>query len=312
MITTPPFQSIRRNQFPGDVDSIEMIDYSILLARVFGRPVDASTAFMYLFRRYGYPILGWDDYKDLCNYAFSTKDEEIVVRWCIHPGEYHHHLCAFATHKLSWDCIKEDHKPWTDWHNRIAAWAKEKHGWLYFSLLDVYSPSKEIEGRMEFTGTKEQEKEIEAFVNEHCGGKFESEAWNKFEKWKEEGNQKYRDIYNKKVEPCPKHPDFHCKFNDQIHASEVQHQWILSMPEESKIRRVYFATMALFEDWKRPTYVRDQYFNLIGKESDTNRFPECTSPDNEEGMEVDSCGYYEYAGYGLSKEAIEVMIKEGE
>lgn len=71
-----------------------------------------------------------------------------------------------------------------------------------------------------------------------------------------------------------------------------------------------FAAMALFEDWKRPTYVRDQYFNLVGEESETNRFPGCVCPDDGDEMSVDSCGYYEYAGYGLSEEAIEVMVND--
>lgn len=304
------FQSIGNNQFPENAQSVKMIDYSILLARVFGKPVDSSTAFMYLFRRYGYPVLGWDDYKDLCSYAFSTIDEEIVIRWRMHPGEYHHSLCAFVTDKLSRNCLEESCKPWTDWHSRIATWAKENHEWLYYSLFKVFVPSETMKGRMEFIGSQEQEKEILDFVNEHCGGKFESEAWDKFKNWKDEGNQKYRDIYGKEVEPCPKHPDFHCKFDDQLSASEVQHQWILSMPEDSKIRRVYFAAMALFEDWKRPTNVHDQYFNLIGEDSETNQFPECVSTYDKNEMTVACCDYYEYAGYGLSEEAIEVMVKK--
>lgn len=305
-----PFESIRGNQFPENSLSVEMIDYSILLAKVFGKPIDTSTAFMYLFRRYGYPVLGWDDYKGLCKYAFSTNDKDIVVRWCMNPGNYHHHLCAFTTKELGWKCITEERKPWTEWHDRISIWAKEKYGWLYFNLFEVFRPSKEVEERMDFIGTEEQEKEILDFVNKHCEGKFESEAWNKFEKWKNDGNQKYCDIYNKEIEPCPKHPDFYCKFDNQLVASEIQHQWILSLPENSVIRRVYFAVMALFEDWKRPTNVRDQYFNLIGEESDSNQFPECVCPDDEEEMTIDSCEYYEHAGYGLSQEIIKLMIKK--
>lgn len=309
-MTTPPFQSIRGNQFPKDAQSVEMIDYSILLTRVFGRPVDASTAFMYLFRRYGYPVLGWDDYKDLCNYAFSTNDEEIVVRWCMHPGEYHHHLCAFID-KRNWsNCIEEHSQRWKDWHNRKAKWAREKYGWLFYEIDEVFSKKGNTLIK-EFIGNKEQEKEIEDFINEHCEGRFDDKAWDKCCKWKYEGNRKYTDIYKNEIEDSPSIIDFHCKFDDQLSASEIQHQWILSMPEDSKIRRVYFAVMALFEDWKRPTYICDQYFNLIGRESDTNRFPECVCQDDEEeGMVVDECGYYEHAGYGLSEEAIEVMIKE--
>ena len=38
-----------------DKCSVEEIDYSILLAHVFGEPIRTEQAFMYLFRRYGLP-----------------------------------------------------------------------------------------------------------------------------------------------------------------------------------------------------------------------------------------------------------------
>lgn len=37
--------------------------------------------FAYLFRRFGYPISGWDDYKSLVSYYLTTPDPDIIL-WC--------------------------------------------------------------------------------------------------------------------------------------------------------------------------------------------------------------------------------------
>lgn len=41
----------------------------------------AATSFLYLFRRFGYPIFGWDSHKEVANYHLSTPDEDIIL-WC--------------------------------------------------------------------------------------------------------------------------------------------------------------------------------------------------------------------------------------
>ena len=47
------FDIVRNNKARKNKMSVECIDYSILLTKVFGEPIDTSQAFMYLFRRYG-------------------------------------------------------------------------------------------------------------------------------------------------------------------------------------------------------------------------------------------------------------------
>lgn len=37
--------------------------------------------FMYLFRRFGYPIYGWDDHKDIVSYYLTTPDPDVIL-WC--------------------------------------------------------------------------------------------------------------------------------------------------------------------------------------------------------------------------------------
>lgn len=52
-------------------------------AQVFGdEKRDTSGAmFAYLFRRFGYPIYGWDGYKSLVSYLLTTPDPDVLL-WC--------------------------------------------------------------------------------------------------------------------------------------------------------------------------------------------------------------------------------------
>ena len=74
--------------------------------------------------------------------------------------------------------------------------------------------------------------------------------------------EKYRDVL-----PYPKgditfQESWSCKRERQVAAGKEQHDWIVSLPENHFLRHVYFVVMSLFEAWKRPTYIRDQYFNM--------------------------------------------------
>jgi hypothetical protein len=57
-----------------------------------------------------------------------------------------------------------------------------------------------------------------------------------------------------------------------MEAGKEQHDWILSLPDGHFLRRVYFAAMGLFENWKRTTYIRDVFFDMTcrGKSSAKN------------------------------------------
>lgn len=50
---------------------------------IFGEPDRdcRGDQFLYLFRRFGYPMFGWDDYKSLVSYYLTTPDPQVVL-WC--------------------------------------------------------------------------------------------------------------------------------------------------------------------------------------------------------------------------------------
>lgn len=293
------FEVITDNSIWKDKFSMEDIDYSILLAKVFGKPVETATAFMYLFRRYGYTNRGSDDYKELCSYAFHTNDKDVIVRWGMHyPSTYHFHLCAFVDKKKYFEWHREKQQPFQEWGDRMKTWAEKEHGALLFSMFELYK-TNEDETKMEFIGTPEQEADILKIMSDNDIVNNDEEAFMKISNIKNDQYQKYFKEYEA-IEPLPKDNsrpgiDFSKKYSNSLEKAEKQHEWILTFNEDHLIRKTYFAAMALFEDWKKPTNVRDGYFNLIGDNDST--FPKTKDEDNEDT--IDCVGYSNHAGYGI-------------
>jgi len=66
-----------------------------LIDETLGPVMNGGAAFAYLFRRFGYPWSGWDDYKDLVNYRLTTPRPDMVLylRPC-HNGDFVPSLCV--------------------------------------------------------------------------------------------------------------------------------------------------------------------------------------------------------------------------
>ncbi len=61
--------------FGGD----ELLEPGKLAEKIYGDKFSSAAIFAYLFRRFGYPLGGWDDYKELCGYTLSTPMEGIYL-----------------------------------------------------------------------------------------------------------------------------------------------------------------------------------------------------------------------------------------
>lgn len=57
-------------------------------ARREGEPQDRrADQVLYLFRRFGYPVYGWDGYKSVIDYVLTTPDPDVVL-WCKPASAY--------------------------------------------------------------------------------------------------------------------------------------------------------------------------------------------------------------------------------
>jgi hypothetical protein len=258
------FDLIKNKKTWKNKKSVEEIDYSILLTRVFGKPITTDQAFMYFFRRYGLPNELHDDYKELCVYSFRTRDRNIIVRWRLMTGDYHHGLCAFVKRN---DYIDYAWRPLWEWHKKIQEKA-ESEGLVYFGghgLLSVYKKRGE---KTVFAGNAIQKAAINNFCKDYSNN--DEEAWSKIDERMMENDtkikDKYRGIFPYLSMDSQYGKSWACQFNNQVEAGKEQHEWIMSLPEKHFLRRVYFTVMELFEDWKRKTYIRDVYFDLTCEE----------------------------------------------
>jgi hypothetical protein len=257
------FDLIKDKKIWKNKNSVEEIDYSLLLTHVFGKPITTEQAFMYLFRRYGLPNEQHDDYKELCCYSFRTRDRNIIVRWCMGSGDYHHHLCAFT----KWtDYYDYSWRPIGDYHKKIQE-AAENDGLVYFGGCVPFSIYEFRDEKTVWIGNKIQKDALNSICKDYSND--DSEAWNKIfdrlRKNDKELKDRYKSIVYPKIDSKYGKP-FCCQFDNQVEAGEQQHEWILSLPDNHFLRRVYFAVMELFEDWKRKTYIRDVYFDLTCEE----------------------------------------------
>jgi hypothetical protein len=246
----------------GEKNAVENINYSILLSYVFGKPINAEQAFMYFFRRFGLPNDPHDDYKELCSYAFSTDDEKIIVRWGIVEGDYHYHLYAFTDWSEYW---AYEHKPICDYYNQLRE-AAEKDGLVYFGGHAPFCLWKHNNGETKFIGNEIQRAAVDKICEDYSDNN--EETWNKVFDRMNKNDKEIKERYKTTIPYPPLSDRIYEKISyqdchkNQIEAGKIQHEWILSLPEDHFLRRVYFAAMRLFEDWKQPTYIRDQYFNL--------------------------------------------------
>ena len=59
--------------------SMGLFDPSQEAVKIFGPYLNYGEIFAYLFRRFGYPLRGWDDYKELTVYYLTTRMDGVVL-----------------------------------------------------------------------------------------------------------------------------------------------------------------------------------------------------------------------------------------
>lgn len=93
-----------------------------------------GTLFAYLFRRFGYPNHGWDDYKELTNYYLSTPEPDMVM--CVRPyvGDVSYLMFSFYVPKEVFEAINDyEIRDILAYKNRKIKWLKENvhpPGWM--------------------------------------------------------------------------------------------------------------------------------------------------------------------------------------
>jgi len=127
--------------YPRDADYVGakggLFDLSEDAKKLMGGNPSACSAFIYLFRRFGYPKFGWDGLKHLIQYQISTPMEGVAL--IVEPAVAGGGTFGYMLREdIDQACMDEDHKPWKDRPDDSIM--KQVHTALCAAITDLLRP----------------------------------------------------------------------------------------------------------------------------------------------------------------------------
>jgi len=102
--------------------------YDPVVFPVMGESMDYGALFSYLFRRFGYPNLSWDSYKDLVRYILKTPHPDMLLEVVPHVTGSTSLMFFFHVPEDVHAAIEAyDNKDFLAWESRAFSW-QERHG----------------------------------------------------------------------------------------------------------------------------------------------------------------------------------------
>lgn len=123
-----------------------------VLTATCGERIDYGHLFAYLFRRFGYPNFGWDDYKELAKYVLTTPHPGLVLSVVPYVGnDTNLHIRFHVPYPLYKKIEDWRSKPVAQWEKRAFSW-QEQEGlpswmdeWIAFCNRELPKFFKNIE-----------------------------------------------------------------------------------------------------------------------------------------------------------------------
>ena len=132
MSKQPPAARYQAEQapYPADADycgeSSCIFELESAAEEIVGKPASGDV-FMYLFRRFGYPIFGWDDQKNLVIYRITTPMPGVILM--VEPPVTGAFTFGYIMRRdIAETYAEEDRKPFTERYERFEAWAIAEKG----------------------------------------------------------------------------------------------------------------------------------------------------------------------------------------
>lgn len=98
-----------------------------------GNPGDAAGMFAYLFRRFGYPIHGYDPDKELAEYLLTTPMDGVLLRLTLGGSGFGLGL----SNELYAAAVTEERAPFDAWNAHFRAWCKQEHNFPVYELGSI-------------------------------------------------------------------------------------------------------------------------------------------------------------------------------
>lgn len=253
----------------------------------------------YGFRRFGYPVNGWNSYKQLCRWIITTPMDGVFLT--VQPRDvepFGYLLKNPLTEKL----VAEQTAPAREWGQRCHDWAKKEHGVVLVYPLSWAGQcsDEEFETASEEWLQKKYPKDYTKNINTleqlaEKAGVSKEDVIKLFQDEKREECEKFVDEY-KKDHPIPQ-KSYSCMYSENI----PEKPFWENLPEESLERQINAALYRAILDLTRPVWVRDWEIAI-----DNNFLKEEFVKYDEDGEEI--YNYYAprsgMAGYGVDQEAI--------
>lgn len=236
------------------------LDVSELAEQVLGPTMHGGECFAYLFRRFGYPNIGWDDYKDLVQYLLSTPMTGLglIVRPYLGEPTTDLMFSVMMDEELSqrWHRSSPRVVEWEEMFEKARAWAGDRFV-LVYEAREVCNPAGwYMRDRQEGEAATLMERPVlsEDADDEERAACDRQAAFNRalIKYWAAE------------------HP---AEMEARANAREA----LWAMPQRERpglVGEVARALSEAMEDLLRPTYVRDVPFNILGRDNLPDLEPE--------------------------------------
>lgn len=188
--------------------------------------------FLYLFRRFGPPIHGWDEYKEAVGYLLETEHPKLYLRISFRGA--HSSFGYLLSEELESELFEESTAARSAWLAKFQSWCWDQHQFLEFYPDPVSCPQLD---------TKKM-KTVELWKSETGEAELNPQDIYKFDRWIEQKREQLAKLYEA-INPRP--------------------------PRQSPLvdgdlrSRVKAALIATIEDLARPVQVRDVWISPTGQ-----------------------------------------------
>ena len=218
-----------------------------IITSVCGDEIEYGKLFAYLFRRFGYPDRGWDDYKNLVSYRLTTPHPDMVLRITPYVGNTSVLTMDFMVESQFFFAIEDyARRDQAAWDYRALDFAEQQGLPVWMSeWLDIFN----TEYREAFPDVPFAENWRQAMGFPYALDKEGSRPYELTHRVVEFRKKLYGDY--EKVEPRP----------TRYNRSGVVQDW----NDDDPLKPFAQAALVALEDLRTPVGVRDQSINAFGE-----------------------------------------------
>lgn len=214
------------------------------ITRACGESLGYGSLFAYLFRRFGYPNAGWDDYKQLTKYYLTTSLPDMVLLVTPYIGDSTNLHFRFMVEAETFNRLEAyGRQEQNDWTGRMFDWIEAND--LLPDWMDefVVACNREI---APVSNWREAFGQLCWFTSEEEGSEHKF-----FGDW-------YKEITGRYTE-CEPRPGYKARTLDWT-------EW----PDDDPLKKYHQAAYDALMDLRRPVCVRDTHINCFGRAYDVD------------------------------------------